>query len=372
MPIPNYVGIGAGEEFRNDINNHLSGVSTIAPRLVPLSYAQLPAETDGQLYWCTDCQQATPCQNGGGGALAIGALGLWACSNGGGGANAFPLDSNVSAASHRIENLALDTAAGDALSRSQSSLNSLAAPTAAFSMNSQKMHNLAAGGVAGDAIGFAQSNAQLSHNQPGAYVVSQSTADAGPATSAAITAPSSISNGNALVIIIANPQASESYTPPAGFGQVGNSYSNSSGMIIAAFCKTAASESGNYLISWNNSNYYNIILLNISGTSCNQLDTSSGGNGGGSSSLSSISVASLATAHENDLVVAAAGQNAGSNLAPQIGTQLASPSGSGFAATALANSYGATPAIGFGSNSPGALSAIALAFYPTASITAAP
>jgi len=35
-PIPNYVGIGAGQQFRNDINNHLSGVTP------------MPAEQDGQ------------------------------------------------------------------------------------------------------------------------------------------------------------------------------------------------------------------------------------------------------------------------------------------------------------------------------------
>src|SRR6202035_3461214 len=30
--IPNYSGIGSGQQFRNDLNNHLSGVTPIAPR----------------------------------------------------------------------------------------------------------------------------------------------------------------------------------------------------------------------------------------------------------------------------------------------------------------------------------------------------
>ncbi len=33
QPIPNYIGVGAGQKFRNDINNHLSGVTPIAPRM---------------------------------------------------------------------------------------------------------------------------------------------------------------------------------------------------------------------------------------------------------------------------------------------------------------------------------------------------
>jgi len=47
-PIPNYVGIGAGAQFRADINNHLSGAASVAPRIVSLPLAQLPTEQDGQ------------------------------------------------------------------------------------------------------------------------------------------------------------------------------------------------------------------------------------------------------------------------------------------------------------------------------------
>src|SRR5579859_1106207 len=80
--IPNYTGIGAGAQFRGDINNHLSGVTPIAPRLVNLPFSQLPVEQDGQLYWCQDCQQVTPCAGSGTGAVAIGAHGQWACAAG--------------------------------------------------------------------------------------------------------------------------------------------------------------------------------------------------------------------------------------------------------------------------------------------------
>ena len=39
--IPNYTGVGAGLQFRNDLNNHLSGVSPIAPRLVAVPFSVL-------------------------------------------------------------------------------------------------------------------------------------------------------------------------------------------------------------------------------------------------------------------------------------------------------------------------------------------
>src|ERR1700687_5995133 len=71
-PIPNYVGIGAGAQFRNDVNNHLSGAAAVAPRIVGLPFGQLPTEQEGQEYWCADCKPTNPCLAGGQGALALG------------------------------------------------------------------------------------------------------------------------------------------------------------------------------------------------------------------------------------------------------------------------------------------------------------
>jgi hypothetical protein len=83
QPIPNYTGIGAGQKFRNDVNNHLSGVTPIAPRIVSLPFAQLPSEQDGQEYWCLDCMRSNPCAGGGAGALAVGQRGVWSCTSSG-------------------------------------------------------------------------------------------------------------------------------------------------------------------------------------------------------------------------------------------------------------------------------------------------
>src|SRR5579864_5407147 len=80
QPVPNYTGTDAGQKFRNDINNHLSGVTPIAPRVVSLAFAQLPSEQDGQEYWCLDCMRTNPCAGGGSGALAVGARGAWTCT----------------------------------------------------------------------------------------------------------------------------------------------------------------------------------------------------------------------------------------------------------------------------------------------------
>jgi hypothetical protein len=81
QPIPNYAGISAGQKFRNDVNNHLSGVTPIAPRIVSLPFAQLPSEQDGQEYFCTDCAKTSICAGGGGGALAVGTRGIWSCAS---------------------------------------------------------------------------------------------------------------------------------------------------------------------------------------------------------------------------------------------------------------------------------------------------
>lgn len=80
LPVPNFVGLNAGAGFRGAINDRLSGVQPISPRIVNLPLASLPAEQDGRLIYCADCQKTIPCAGGGTGAWAFGQNGQWSCT----------------------------------------------------------------------------------------------------------------------------------------------------------------------------------------------------------------------------------------------------------------------------------------------------
>ncbi len=78
--IPNFSGPGAGMMFRGAINDRFSGVQPISPRLATLGFSNLPAEEDGLLIYCSDCQKTIPCAAGGTGAWAFGQNGQWTCT----------------------------------------------------------------------------------------------------------------------------------------------------------------------------------------------------------------------------------------------------------------------------------------------------
>ncbi len=80
QPIPDFVGNNAGLSFRSAINDRLSGVQPISPRITNQTFAGLPAEKDGLLIFCKDCTQTIPCANGGAGAWAFGQNGVWTCT----------------------------------------------------------------------------------------------------------------------------------------------------------------------------------------------------------------------------------------------------------------------------------------------------
>src|SRR5579863_6364510 len=77
QPIPNFTGVGAGLQFREAINERMSGAQPILPMVVGPSFANMPAEQDGMLLYCKDCKRATPCAGGGSGAWARGNRGAW-------------------------------------------------------------------------------------------------------------------------------------------------------------------------------------------------------------------------------------------------------------------------------------------------------
>lgn len=65
----------------------INGVSCITGGVRHVPFAQLGAETDGSLVFCTDCQQTNPCVAGGAGAWGFGISSVWNCSLSGGGGN---------------------------------------------------------------------------------------------------------------------------------------------------------------------------------------------------------------------------------------------------------------------------------------------
>ena len=80
QPIPDFTGTNAGLAFRGAINDRFSGVQVIAPKITNLPFSALPAEQDGLLIFCTDCQPTIPCAHSGSGAWAFGQDGVWTCT----------------------------------------------------------------------------------------------------------------------------------------------------------------------------------------------------------------------------------------------------------------------------------------------------
>ncbi len=78
--IPDFVGNSAGLSFRGAINDRFSGVQPISPRITNQTFASLPAEQDGLLIYCKDCQATIPCAHSGSGAWAFGQNGVWSCT----------------------------------------------------------------------------------------------------------------------------------------------------------------------------------------------------------------------------------------------------------------------------------------------------
>lgn len=339
--IPNYVGIGAGLQFRNDINNHLSGVTPIAPRIVTLPFLQLPTEQDGQEYWCSDCQATSPCQGVGHGALALGVQGQWSCTSGAPPGSAFPLSADVSAGTHKIKNLALNATTGDALSQGQSHLNDLTAANANYNMGANRLQNLGSGSTGGDALGFgqtgatlnglnlnsnplgglsagtaagqalafAQSGAQLTTNNATIAVVSSNLA--GPSSSPlSIAAPAGITAGRALMLTFAVGGSTPGITLPSGFSAIRTDSANGGGSIWTQVvaCKTASgSEPGSYSVTWTNGDSHGTgAVVQLSNTDCAHVDVASGGNAGATTTLT---IPSLTSAQNNEYVLASGSWN---------------------------------------------------------------
>lgn len=111
---------------------------------------------------------------------------------------------------------------------------------------------------------------------------SQNAANQAAATSATVTAPTGITNGDLLIIAIAcdivaggDPGAP---TFPAGFTQITSHFTPAlfhGSLRLSWAYKIAASESGNYTVTWTNAAKFSWVSVDISGNkSSSPLDTS--------------------------------------------------------------------------------------------------
>lgn len=248
----------------------------------------------------------------GGRAQVIGGGGSSGVQTGGGSSlppnQAPPMTGNLDFHNHKGINLAPDTTTGDILSRGQSPLNSLAAPTGDYGMASHDLTGLRAGGAAGEGMAWGQLNGQLQNRQPGATVVSNTTSgwNTGGATSITGNAPASIVAGNALLVTLGwftNPGAMG--TLQTGWSTIGSLYHDASNSTyIESFCKIATnSEPASYTFSWTNSAFEAGGIVQVSNIASCTPDAVSNGSIDGGNQLATAPA--LTVTNTNDFVYAA-------------------------------------------------------------------
>ena len=159
-------------------------------------------------------------------------------------------------------------------------------------------------------------------------VVSTASSSGGNVTSLAITPPGSIVNGNTLwIFIAAKGVTSETWTPAAGWSQVGSTLTSTvtSLVVTAKFCKIANNESGNYTFTWNNATAggVQVVATQISGTTCTP-DNSASATG----KASTLTVNPFSVTNKQDLLLITNGQANNTTLSvsvPNNTTQLNTP-----------------------------------------------
>lgn len=289
VPLPDYntgnaiPGFSPGRSQTEDTNRHLNGTSAIEPKLTHYVFANLPSEVDYKLAWCDDCAATNPCTGGGAGpaVLAYGFSGAWVCSlggGGGGGGSSFPLGADVSGATLYTITHLRDAATSH------------------------------------EPITYGQPSAQLTVNQNTTSLISTGSVPTGSTTPNVITAPATITSGNALVLAIQIFGGPPTITPPSGFSLIRSTVSGT--VAQASYCKTATgSEPGTYSISFTGGGPARSFITQLADTDCSHID---GSTGGVAAYPTLPTIAGVATLHTNDLILAVGSMNCGDT--PQINT----------------------------------------------------
>lgn len=319
--IPNFTGVGAGAQFRKAINDRLSGVEPVAPAIARLTFANLPAEQDGNFFFCSNCKSVTPCAAGGGGAWAMGVRGQWACASG-------ALEASLNANGNKLTNLASGTVNGDALAFGQASGGDLSGampnPTVPTVLGGKTPLTTvsSAGGDAGGTLGAlqvntvlagkmplysTQANAQLTDSQP-ASVVCSSVGSVAGGGSLTFVKPACLVSGN-LEVASFFTQGTTAIAPPSGWTAI--RLDTASGQLVEYYHVAGASEPASYQWTWAGNQYAVGGIAAIAGANTSSPIDNSAFNSGGSSP---VTVAALTIAAPSELVLAFAG---GSNGAAQ-------------------------------------------------------
>jgi hypothetical protein len=273
------------------------------------------------------------------------AVGQWGTMvpTAGGAGSTFPLVSDVSAAGHGITDLRQAVATGEPMT-------------------------------------WGALNQQFAHNQPGAKIVSSSGATSGSG-GVTISAPASISPGNALVAFVftVGSAAPTFGSLPSGFTQIGTTAAStaSHGLAAAVFCKTATgSEPGTYTFTWTPLNFQAGLMYQVAGISCSQVDGAVESGNASNASSQTVAVPGIATTHENDFIMTAAGVYGAGTMTVNGSSGPGTPIGDGHCTNAYSfdQPSGTSPTINYScaNVSADAALAVGVAFIQPTVITSPP